>query len=112
MTFVVRKRIDLSFMGEGWEQAYIILNPFTFEDNANLLAFRSTAGNIPKNQQEARKSADDLLELFLGKFIEGKGYDGKQLIDITKDNVIKLPMEIITHTLSVLQGATAIPPNG
>lgn len=109
MTFVARKKIDLSFVGEGWEAAYITMTPFTFDDNAKLLSVRSAA--TMKNQQEARKVADDLMELVQGKFIEGKGYNGKELEPITKENIGQLPMEIINHVLQVLQGTSALPPN-
>lgn len=111
MTFVVRKKIDLSFLGEGWQEAYVIFTPFTFGDNTALLKLRtlSTGANI--STDEAEKASKDIMELLQNKFVEGKGWDGEKLIDITKKNLVDLPMEIISHILTALQGQTTLPPN-
>ncbi len=111
MTFVVRKKIELSFLGEGWQETYVIFTPFTFNDNATLLKLRGLATGAGTDAAEAEKASREIMGLLKDKFIEGKGFDGKALAPITKENLGELPMEIITKILTALQGATSLPPN-
>lgn len=113
-TFVVKKKIELAFLGEGWEQAYITFSPFSFADNEKLLKLRSkvnTDNPEDTTQEGAEEASNNIITLLQDKFIEGKGYDGEKLVDITKDNLKDLPMEIINEALSTLQGKKALPPN-
>lgn len=111
MQFVVKKRIELNFLGEGWEEAYAVFTPFTFNDNAALLKLRNLTAGASTDPEEATKATNEIMTLLRGKFIEGKGYDGKGLANITKENLADLPMEIITRILQALQGQTVTPPN-
>ena len=110
MTFVVRKRIELAHLGEGWEQAYITLTPFTFNDNATLLKFRALAQTAAANPDAANEATNEVMSMVKNKFLEGMGFDGKKLVPITKDNLADLPIEVITYILAFLQGQTVIPP--
>lgn len=114
MQFVVKKRIELSFLGEGWEEAYVIFTPFTFNDNTALLKLRHLALGVSGpdiDVEEANKATKEIMVLLENKFVEGKGFDGKHLAPITKENLADLPMEIITRILQALQGQSVIPPN-
>lgn len=111
MSFVVRKKIELSFLGDGWQEAYVVFTPFTFADNATLLKLR-TAISGQGQIEEAEEASKRIMDLLKEKFIEGKGFNGKELVAITKENLKDLPMEIIGKLLTALQGATALPPNG
>lgn len=106
-TFVVKKRIELAHLGEGWEQAYLIFSPFSFADNETLIKFRGEAAALQggdANEKEIEKVTNRMLQLILGKFVEGKGFDGKTLIDITKENFAELPMEVFNLIVQQLQG--------
>lgn len=111
-TFVVRKKISLSFLGDGWADAYVEFSPFSFSDNDRIIELRKyRIDQMTENSKEAKKASDDLMAIIKDKFIAGKGYDGKELIDITKDNLNDLPMEVILKVLAELQGAGVIPKN-
>lgn len=112
MTFIVRKKIELAFLGEGWQEAYVIFSPFTFADNSTLLKLRSAASGQGTEIEEAEEASKKIMDLLKDKFIEGKGWNGKELVAITKETLKDLPMEIIGKILTALQGATALPPNG
>jgi len=112
MTFIVRKKIELSFLGDGWQEAYVIFTPFTFADNTTLLKLRSAASGKGTEVEEAEEASKKIMDLLKDKFIEGKGWNGKELIAISKDTLKDLPMESIGKLLNALQGATALPPNG
>lgn len=106
-TFVVKKRIDLAHLGEGWEQAFLIFSPFSFSDNEKLIKFRSEAAALQEgdaSEKEVEKVTNRMLELILSKFVEGKGFDGEKLIDITKENFADLPMEVFNLIVQQLQG--------
>lgn len=114
-TFVVKKKIELAFLGEGWEEAFVTFSPFTFADNESLLKLRSQVNveNPEATPQDgAEKASKDMITLLQDKFVEGKGYDGEGLVAITKDNLADLPMEIINKALDVLQGKKTLLPNG
>lgn len=114
-TFVVKKKIELAFLGEGWEEAYITFSPFSFADNEQLLKLRSNVNvdNPEATPQEgAEKASKNMIALLQEKFVEGKGYDGTGLVDITKENLQDLPMEIINEALNVLQGKKTLVPKG
>lgn len=111
--FVVKKRIELKQFGEGWEEAYAIFSPFTFNDNDKLLKLRSMVLKPETlSPEDAKKTSDDMKAIMKEKFVEGKGFDGEKLVPITKENLGELPMEITVHILQVLQGQTLIPPKG
>ncbi len=112
MTFVVRKKIDLSFLGDGWKDAYITFTPFTFNDNAALLKLRGLISGTGTDAEGAESASKEIMDLLQEKFIEGMGFNGKELEPITKKNLGELPMEIIGKILTALQGASSLPPNG
>lgn len=107
MAFIVKKKFDLKYQGEGWEEAYIVFTPFTFDDNDALLKLRGVIKTTdPKkvNLDDAKPASNIIIKLLQERLIEGKGWDGEKLIDITKENLGQLPMEVITDCLSWLQG--------
>lgn len=111
MAFVVKKRIDLSFLGEGWDQAYITFTPFSFGENRELLTMRKNLTNLDAvSNEQAEKLSDDMLEMLRKKFIEGMGFTGEKLEPITIDNFDELPMELFAKVIAQLQGTNQIPP--
>lgn len=112
-TFVVKKHIPLDFLGEGWEKAYIDFSPFSFNDNDRLLALKKVAVNPDAlntmSVDEAKEASDGIKGLLAEKLIGGQGFDGEKLIEITKENLGELPMEILVTALQTLQGQLNIP---
>lgn len=110
MAFIVKKKIVLNFLGEGWEDAYISFTPFTFGDNAELLKLRKkispTNGEVPDEEDLTK----DMLSLLRTHLIDGKGFDGEGLVDITGDNLTDLPIEIFAHIIKELQGQVPTDP--
>lgn len=107
-TFVVKKRISLEFLGDGWDKAFLNFSPFSFSDNAELTKFRrevTALQNDPKaSDEDLEKFTDKMLSIILDKFIDGQGFDGKQLIPVTKENFSDLPMEVFMVIIEKLQG--------
>lgn len=111
-TFVVKKRISLDFLGEGWKEAYLEMSPFTFADNEKIIKIqRLSSQQSIMSADEAKNATNEIISLIADKFISGKGYDGTELIPITRENIQDLPIEVIVHALKELQGRLNIPPN-
>ncbi len=109
-TFVVKKRIPLDDLGEGWEEAFITFTPFTYRNNDKIISLRSTVLDKNATDEQTKKASDDIKELLSDNLIEGKGFNGKELVDITKENLPDLPMEVFTKCLMALQGQTQLLP--
>ena len=108
--FVVKKKIDLSHLGEGWENAFVTFTPFSFRDNENLTKLRSIVTSQNVSDEEAEKASREIVTLLQDKLIEGVGFNGEKLVPITKDNLVDLPMELVVTILQTLQGANKIFP--
>lgn len=110
--FIVRKKLSLSFLGEGWEEAYLILTPFTFNDNIQLVKFQKKfAGMAAESagEEELLETTSKMQELVSERLVEGKGFDGTKLVDITKEDLGSLPMEVFSRILNELKGETLSP---
>lgn len=108
--FVVKKKIDLSHLGEGWEGGFVTLSPFTFRDNDAIIRLRTLVTSQDISEEESRKASDEIVTLLQEKLIEGMGFNGESLVAITKENLPDLPMEIIVMILQTLQGQTQLLP--
>lgn len=106
--FVVKKKIDLSHLGDGWEGGFVTLSPFTFRDNEAIIRLRTLVTSESISQEESQKASTEIVALLQEKFIEGMGFDGEKLVPITKENLEDLPMEIIVMILQTLQGQTQL----
>lgn len=106
MSFVIRRKMDLSDVGEGWSGAYIVYTPTRFSDKDKLLEIgklkqKITSGDIPTIQVANNMIVDIIKDCF----VEGKGYDGKELVSITKENLKDLPDSLLTDLFRLVTGA-------
>ncbi len=107
MSFIVKKRIDLNYLGEGWEKAFVIFSPFSYADNLELIKFRKIGAKISEvgaKDEDIEEASNKLLQLLTDKLVEGQGFNGKELEPITKANFKDLPIEVFNHCISQLQG--------
>lgn len=103
--FVVKKRIDLSYLGEDWKDCYVEVSTFSWEDNDELLKIRQDAARTQKDPNaDMTKENDRLTKMVRDHTISGKGFNGTKVVDITKENVTKLPMGVINRIITELQG--------
>lgn len=112
MTFVVKKKLSLEMLGEGWEGAFVTFSPFSYEENLKLLKFQKTlekAGNPDATEKDIEDAAGKLKEILTDKLIEGMGFNGKELEAITEKNFGDLPMSVFTYCLTQLKGEELSP---
>lgn len=82
------------------------MTPFTFAENSQLLEL-SKVSEDPESLSQVTKDIGDLVA---SHFLEGKGFDGTKLINITKGNLTDLPIEFYSLVMSQMQGQN-IPKN-
>lgn len=105
MSFVIKRKMDLSELGEGWDSCYIEYNPIRSRDNDKLLAIQEYRAAILNNDIEAiKKARQATLTIIKENFLGGKGYDGEKQIDITKENLENLPDETLTELFQLITG--------
>lgn len=113
--FVVYQTLKLDFLGEGWEEAYLKFNAVPYADTETLQKDYGLEGVTPesiKNDPELQKKSAGFARKFLSKYyIEGKGFDGKTLIPIEKDELPLLPAIAILTAVTFLNKTESENPN-
>jgi len=105
MSFVIKRRLDLSDVGEGWDGCYVEYNPIRSRDNEQLLEIQKHRAAILKNDMEAVKAARvKTVDIIKENLLGGKGFDGEKQIDITKDNLEDLSDDILTELFQLITG--------
>lgn len=99
MGFLVKKKFDLAFLGDGWSGAYIIFSALTFKESRG---FANQQFDEENPQNEA--NLNFVIELLQAHFIEGKAYNGNDLVDLSKDDLEELPVDVITQAVELLVG--------
>lgn len=99
MAFPVRKELKLDFLGAEWAGAYIAYRALTFKETRGF-------SNLELDNENANseQNMEAVLELLQGHFIEGKAYDGNQLVDLTVDDLENLPVDVIGKSVEALAG--------
>ena len=99
MAFVIKKKLSLDFLGEGWHAAYINFTLPSFEDSLNQ-------PNPTQEEIEAdpKKYALEMSAYLEEHFIDGKGWDGTQLVDLEKEDIKRLPSTVFAKGVELLSG--------
>lgn len=101
--FIVKKKIELNFLGEGWEDAYISLNAPSYGEIKEF----AKKSQVKEGEKPDEGVIDEGITLLQTIFIEGKAFDGKELVDFTKDDITDLPIEAINKIFVALTGTVA-----
>jgi hypothetical protein len=101
MAFVVTKELKLDYLGQGWEQAYLKLSSLSFNE---MREFAKLGAKLDKENPENDKNLDITLDLLQKHFISGKAWDGKELVELTPDDLGELPTDALTKGIQVLAG--------
>jgi hypothetical protein len=104
--YQVKKRLELKFLGEGWEEAYIIYNAPSYGEIKEFIkkskvevGKENTPEVIQENQAAVLDEGIDLLEEL---FIEGKAFTGNNLEVMKKEDIEDLPVEVINQSFTLL----------
>lgn len=100
MAFTVKKRLDLSYLGDGWANGtYLAFNAMTFAETREFSKL-----NVNDEKPDTEKSVDMVLMMLKSHYVEGYGFDGKSVVPITADDIENLPTDVITKAMELLAG--------
>ena len=89
--FVLTKKLDLSKLADSWKGCYIEFSDFSSKEVQAL-----------SGEKNKDKAYEQTLEFIKTKFVSGKGFDGKKIIDMEKDDIDDLPMTILRGIVDFL----------
>lgn len=98
--FVVRKTFSLSFVADEWKEAYLIFNAFSVQDIKERLSKLSTVNQ--EDNSQVTKGLDLMVTILEDKFVEGKAPTEGGLVDVKKEDIKDMPVEVIAKAVSFL----------
>jgi hypothetical protein len=101
MAFPVTKTLKLDYLGQGWEDAYLNLSGLSFKE---MRIFAKMGAEFDKENPESDKNLDLTVELIEDHFIGGKAWNGSELVDLKKEDIPDLPVEVLTRAIQLLAG--------
>ena len=98
--FTLSKRLDLARFKEG---AYLDFGLLSFGEIERLSDLNISSETT--DQKEIKKAMEVAISLLEEKFISGKLPLGEELVDVTKEDLKDLPIEILTEAMSFLSAS-------
>ncbi len=99
MAFVVKKKLSLDFLGTDWHAAYINFTLPSLKDS--LSQSTPTQAEI---EADPKKYTLEMIAFLEEHFIDGKGWNGNELVDLTKDDIQELPSSVFAKGVELLSG--------
>ena len=100
MKFDITKKVDLSYI-DGWKECYL---EFAMPSYGDIKDFTKKG----EDSEMVDKGIQKLEDLFRG----GKGMSEGKQVDITKEDIKDLPMDIITKSIQAISGEVDPKPQG
>lgn len=102
MAFTVVKKLDLSYLGEGWSGGtYLKFSGLTFAETRDFAQL-----SVEEGSADTQKSLDMVLGIVKQHFLEGMGFDGEKITQIEADDLESLPVDVITKSIELLAGTS------
>jgi len=96
--FDIKKRLSLSFLGEGWDDCYLEFRPALVREMAELANLK------PEDDADAINIVNKGIDFLKGKFISGKALRGGKKVNVTKDDLNDFPIDVINECFGVFSG--------
>lgn len=98
MSFVLKKKVDLSDLSDDWKDCYIELREPTTEEVQRILP------KVQKSEDGSDKQLEVIQEFISKCFIGGKGFDGDKKVEIKKKDIGDLPITVYRRCFDFLVG--------
>lgn len=98
-TFVVKKQLLLDFLGSEWHGAYITFTLPSLKDSINQAT--PSEEEIEKNP---KKFTLEMISFLEEHFIDGKGWNGNELVDLVKTDIQELPSLVFAKAIELVSG--------
>lgn len=89
------KRVDLSGFGEDWKDCYVEITAPTYKDVRKITSFGS---------EDQDKAINNGISTLKDLFIKGTVNTENGHVDITKDEIEDLPLQILTKCFKEMSG--------
>lgn len=104
MAFPVEKKLELSYLGSGWDTgAYISFTALTFKEQEKL-ATLTGEDESSDNKPDPAQSAKEIKDILINHLVSGKAWNGSELVELTEDNIDDLPAEVVTRCIETIVG--------
>lgn len=100
MAFIVSKKLDLGFLGEGWQGAYINFSLPSLKEGLDQ--------NTPSEEEikaDPKKHTQVMVEFAEKHFLDGQGWNGSQLVSLVAADIQELPTTVFVEATKLLMGA-------
>ena len=98
---VIKKRIGLDFLGDEYKDSYLVFKSIPMREYKEFI-------EAAKGKDED-KAVDFISEKISELFIEGKFFDGKELIDLDKEDLLDLDIATTVQVFKILTGQDQSP---
>lgn len=98
MAFPVEKKVDLAFLGTQWAGAELTFSALTFKETREL------AGQNLDNPDKVAENMSFVTKFLGDHFLQGKAWNGTQLVDIKATELEDLPVEVVNKAVEALTG--------
>ena len=99
---VIKKRISLDSLGDEYQDSYLTFKSISIGEAENIAKDAEIATND-------KKASVFICETLTEKFIEGKFFDGKELVDLSKEDVKDIDIATCITLFEILTGQTQSP---
>jgi len=93
MKFDITKKIDLSYLGDEWKECYLEFDLPSYGDLKEMTTEGTDAEKVEKG-----------LETIVGLFKGGYAISGGKKVEVTKEDLKDIPIEILTKCFKVISG--------
>lgn len=104
MAFLVKRKLELSFLGDDWKEAFIEFRAPSYAEVRKIAALENSKQD--NSQDNDQQDADLVISTLKDHIVSGKGYDPESqgLVDITSANFEDLPPSVISKSVELLLG--------
>ena len=99
--FLVRRRLELNFLGEGWDQCFIEITPASPTELREILSRPTSEETTPA---VALSNMDDSSQRLKMAFVAGRGLTAEGIVDLTADDLDDLPLEVTKRLNNLILG--------
>lgn len=95
---VIRRRVSLGFLGDDYQESYLILKAIPVQDF-------DTVDKEAKAAADQKKSFEYIQNKIKSSFIEGKLQQGGKMIDLSVDDLGALPIDAFIQAYERITGS-------
>lgn len=96
----INKRVSLEFLGEEYKESYLVFNAVKMKD-LDTIQEKAIAA---QEHQDPKENLEFFQSVIDPRFVEGKiSQDGK-LVDVTKEDLQDLPLDVYVTIFQELMG--------